>query len=165
MKTLFRMMAICALLLVAASCSDEEVADGKLPPLEVNYANVAGTWKLSNWNGDELNEPRYYYITFDRKEEGGKRKYTVYTNLNSAVSERITGTFLLDQEEELGDLISGTYDYTLSTNDGWEHSYIVTELNSESMSWKAKEDAEEVRIYTRCSEVPADIVKGTRAVK
>lgn len=165
MKTLFRLMAIFALLLTTASCGDDEVVSDKLPSLDVNYANVAGTWKLTNWNGDELNEPRYYYITFDRKEENGKRKYTVYTNLNSAVSERITGTFLLDNEEEVGDLIDGTYDYTLSTEDGWEHSYIVTELNIESMSWKAKDDAEEVRVYTRCTEVPADIVSGTRAVK
>ena len=164
MKTLFRMMALFSLLFVAASCGDDDEAM-ITPSLDVNYANVAGTWKLSEWNGEELNDSRYYYITFNRKEEDGKRKYIVYTNLNSAVSERFTGTFLLSKDKNEADVISGTYDYTLSTEDGWENMYFVSELTNEKMSWTATEDAEEVRVYTRCAEVPADIVNGIRSVK
>ena len=164
MKTLFRMMALFALLFAAASCSDDDEAIA-MPSLDVNYANVAGTWKLSEWNGEELNDTRYYYITFNRKAEDDKRTYIIYTNLNSAVSERITGTFLLDKDDDDADVISGTYDYTMSINDAWENKYFVEELTNEKMSWKATENVEEVRVYTRCSEVPADIVNGIRNVK
>lgn len=166
MKTLFRMMALFALLAGMASCSDDDDETLVKPVLEVNYANVAGTWRLSEWNGESIDgDTRYYYITFNRKEEDGKRKYTVYTNLNSFVSERITGDFLLDTDEDLGDLISGKYDYKLSMDDEWEHTYIITNLYDDSMTWTAKEQADEVRVYTRCSEVPADIVAGTRAAQ
>lgn len=44
-------------------------------------------------------DTRYYYITFDRKGKDGKRSYTIYTNLNSATSEQIPGSFLLSKEE------------------------------------------------------------------
>lgn len=166
MKTLFKIMAFFVLVIGFASCSDDDDEVMAKPVLEVNYANIAGTWRLAEWNGEKMDgDSRYYYITFNRKEEDGKRKYQVYTNLNSFVSQKITGAFLLDYDEEWGDFITGTYDYTLSTDDEWEHEYIITDLYEDSMKWTAEDDAEEVRIYTRCSEVPADIVAGTRAVQ
>ena len=67
----------------------------KLPDMkDVNYANIAGTWRLSEWNGEKIDgDTRYYYIKFDRKEKDGKRSYTIYTNLNSATSQQIPGSF------------------------------------------------------------------------
>ena len=162
MKTLFRMIALFTLLFCISSCGD----DDELAPesMEVNYANIAGTWRLTEWNGEKIDEPRYSYITFNRKAEDGKRAFMMYTNLNSAVSERVSGAFNLGINDDSKDIISGTYDYTLSTNDGWEHIYVITGLDDKSMIWTAEDDAEEVRVYTRCGEVPADIVVGTRAV-
>ena len=62
-----------------------------------------------------------------------------------------------------GDIISGTYYYQLDTDDEWEYSYIVSGLTDTSMIWTAKEDMGEMKVYTRCNEVPADIIAGTRA--
>lgn len=161
MKTLFKMMTLFTLLLCFISCNDDEDLQEK--PMEVNYASIAGTWRLIEWNNEKMDEPRYSYITFERKAEEGKRSYKIYTNLNSAVSECISGAFELDTDEEERNIITGTYDYTLSTDDEWEHAYIITDLNSETMTWIAEDDENEKRIYVRCSEVPADIINGTRA--
>ena len=129
------------------SCGDDD--EVKLPDTkDVNYANIAGSWRLSEWNGENLEgDTRYYYITFDRKGKDGKRSYTIYTNLNSATSEQIPGSFLLSKD----------------TDDEWEYSYIVSGLTDTSMIWTAKEDMGEMKVYTRCNEVPADIIAGTRA--
>lgn len=162
MKTLFKMMTLFALLFAVTSCGDDdEVA---LKPMDVNYANIAGTWYLAEWNGEKMNDSRYYYITFNRKEVDGKRAYEIYTNYSSAYSEHITGAFLLEQDDDFGNIISGTYDYQLSTDDGWAHSYIITDVLDNSMVWTAKDDADEVRVYTRCNEVPEEVVKGSRGL-
>ena len=87
------MMLLLTMALFMSCGDDDEV---KLPDTkDVNYANIAGTWRLSEWNGENLEgDTRYYYITFDRKEKDGKRSYTIYTNLNSATSEQIPGSLL-----------------------------------------------------------------------
>ena len=162
MKTLLRIIILLPLFAGFMSCSDED-DETILPPLEVNYANIAGTWYLSEWNGEKMNDSRYYYIVFDRKAENGKRTYQIYTNLNSATSQRISGAFVLEHDEDLGDMVSGTYDYQLSTDDEWSHEYIITDLYEGSMVWTAKDDVAEVRIYTRCEKVPDEIVVGTKS--
>lgn len=165
MKTVFKIFALLTLFAAMVSCSDEdEVA--VIPSLEVNYANVAGIWRLSEWNGEKMDgDTRYYYITLNRNEENGQRSFKIHTNLNSFVSQQITGSYELNKDENFGDIISGTYDYTLDTNDGWSHQYVVGELFETSMKWTALDDETEVRIYTRCDEVPADIVAGSRVAK
>lgn len=164
MKTLFKMMTLFVLLFAVTACGDDDEAALKRTR-DVNYANIAGTWYLAEWNGEKMNDSRYCYITFERKEVNGKRVYKIYTNYNSAYAEHATGTFLLEKDDDFGDLISGIKDHQLSTDDGWDHSYIITDMFDNSMVWTAKEDAEEVRVYTRCSEVPEDIVKGTRSLR
>lgn len=163
MRTIFRMMLLFTMVLFV-SCGDDD--DVKLPDtLDVNYANIAGTWRMSEWNGEEMdNDSRYYYITFDRKEKDGKRSYNIYTNLNSATSQQIPGAFTLSSDEDYGDIINGTYYYQLDTDDEWEYSYIISNLTNTSMVWTAKEDFGEVRVYTRCDEVPGDILKGERSM-
>lgn len=164
MKTLFRILTLLALLICFASCGDDNEVTVETE-LNVNYANIAGTWYLSEWNGEQMNDSRYYYITLNRKEVDGKRTYEIYTNYNSAFSQHITGIFNLDNDEDWGYLIGGTYDHQSSTDNAWEHSYVITNLFHESMVWKAKNNPEEMRIYTRCNEVPEDIIKGTRSIK
>lgn len=84
MKNIFKMMLLLTMALFMSCGDDDEV---KLPDTkDVNYANIAGTWRLSEWNGEKIDgDTRYYYIKFDRKEKDGKRSYTIYTNLNSAI--------------------------------------------------------------------------------
>ena len=90
-------------------------------------------------------------------------RFSPFHSLNSATSEQIPGSFLLSKEDDYGDIISGTYYYQLDTDDEWEYSYIVSGLTDTSMIWTAKEDMGEMKVYTRCNEVPADIIAGTRA--
>ena len=162
MKNIFKMMLLVTMTLFASCGDDDEV----LPDTkEVNYANIAGTWRLSEWNGEKVDgDTRYYYIVFNRKEKDGKRSYTIYTNFNSATSQQILGSFTLNKEDDCGDIISGTYYYQPDTDDGWEYSYVVSGLTDTSMIWTAKEDAGEIKVYTHCDEVPAEILAGTRTL-
>ena len=72
MKNIFKMMLLLTMALFMSCGDDDEV---KLPDTkDVNYANIAGTWRLSEWNGEKIDgDTRYYYIKFDRKEKDGKR--------------------------------------------------------------------------------------------
>lgn len=51
---------------------------------------------------------------------------------------------------------------SLIRNDEWEYSYIVSGLTDISMVWTAKEDMGEIKVYTRCEDIPSDILTGTR---
>lgn len=70
MKNIFKMMLLLTMALFMSCGDDDEV---KLPDTkDVNYANIAGTWRLSEWNGEKIDgDTRYYYIKFDRKEKDG----------------------------------------------------------------------------------------------
>ncbi len=81
------------------------------------------------------------------------------------MSQQIDGAYELNSDEDNGDVISGIYYYTLDTNDAWSHEYVVSELHEQTMKWVALDDATEVRLYTRCTEVPGDIVAGSRMPK
>ena len=162
-KTIFNLFTLFLMAVALASCSDDNDDVLAESSLEVNYANVSGIWQLTSWNGDKMDaDSRYYYISFDRSETNGERNYKIHTNLNSFVSQRISGSFELSKNEDLADIISGVYHYTLDTNDAWAHRYAVVELSETTMKWIALDDASEVRIYTRRAEIPADIVAGAR---
>ena len=50
MKNIFKMMLLLTMALFMSCGDDDEV---KLPDTkDVNYANIAGTWRLSEWNGE-----------------------------------------------------------------------------------------------------------------
>ena len=52
MKNIFKMMLLLTMALFMSCGDDDEV---KLPDTkDVNYANIAGTWRLSEWNGELL---------------------------------------------------------------------------------------------------------------
>lgn len=165
MKNFIKIMMLLVLGIGWVACHDNN-GEYVRPTLEVNYFNVSGIWRLFEWNGEKMNDSRYYYVVLNRKEENGKRFYEIYTNLNSATSQHISGDFELKKDEEREfDLITGTYHYQLSTNDGWEHDYVITGLYEDAMEWMAVDDPEEVRKYIRCEEIPADICQGTRCLK
>ena len=120
----------------------------------VNYATINGTWMLTEFNGKALEEGQYVYITFNRKEH----TFEMYENMGSMYSHKSTGTFEITEDDELGYILTGEYDFS---HDLW-NEYIVSEMTDETMKWTVKDNAEDVSIYTRCSEIPADILAGSR---
>ena len=120
----------------------------------VNYATINGTWMLTEFNGKALEEGQYVYITFNRKEH----TFEMYDNMGSMYSHKSTGTLEITEDDELGYILTGEYDFS---HDLW-NEYIVSEMTDETMKWTVKDNAEDVSIYTRWSEIPADILAGSR---
>lgn len=151
MKTLFRIMALFMLLFSFAACEDD--AEEKESALEVNYVNLHGTWQLAEWNGQPLIDGNYCYITFNRKD----KTYEIFQKFDSMYARHITGTFLIELDDYLGYIISGSYDYGKGK---WNNSYVVTELLlSGSMIWTVKDDAEDVTKYVRTEKVPSEVIE------
>lgn len=150
MKNIFKLMALCAILLLMPSCKDDGPEAEK--SLEVTGANLHGTWKLSEWCLEPLAEGTYCYITFNRRD----LSFEMYQNFDSMRARRITGKIKITHDPRRGDVISGKYDYD---NGPWNHEYIVSELlESGSMTWIADDDASDVSLYTHCDKVPDEIV-------
>ena len=151
MKTLFNLMLLPMLLFCFASCNNED-AEEELS-LEINYANLEGTWKLTEWNGQPVVDGTYCYISLVRKD----RTYKIYQKFDSMYARLITGEYFIEQDDYLGYIISGTYDYGMGD---WNNSYIVTDLlQSGSMIWTVKGDNTDVSKYERCEKVPDEIIK------
>lgn len=158
MRKLFQLLALCLIMMVGfTSCSDDApVAD---PTIEVNYINLHGAWQLTEWNGAPLEEGAYCYIVFDRKEQ----TYKMYQKFDSMYARLITGSFALVDETyaENGKVktryyIVGNYDFG---NGDWNNAYIISDMmQSGTMVWTAEENPEDVSVYTRCSEVPEEII-------
>lgn len=155
MKTLFRMMALFMLLIGFTACEDDEET---VSTLEVNYANLNGTWQLTEWNGKPLAEGTYCYITFVRKD----KTYKLYQKFDSMYARCVTGTFTVENDDYLGYIISGDYDL----KGEWANSYIVTDLlPSGSMIWTVKDDYNDVSKYVRCDGVPSNILEEAKDIK
>lgn len=150
MKKLTNLLML-ALLIVGASCNPEEIIE---PTLVVNTYNLDGTWQLAELNEAPLADSTFLYIVLDRK-----GTFSIYDNMSSMYPVLQTGTFSLEQDWRVGDIISGTYDYDLGT---WNHEYIITDLYKESMVWTAKGDATDVQKFVRVATVPDHIVEAVR---
>lgn len=150
MKKLTNLLML-ALLFVGASCNPEEIIE---PTLVVNTYNLDGTWQLAELNEAPLADSTFLYIVLDRK-----GTFSIYDNMSSMYPVLQTGTFSLEQDWRVGDIISGTYDYDLGT---WNHEYIITDLYKESMVWTAKDDATDVQKFVRVATVPDHIVEAVR---
>lgn len=122
----------------------------------VNYATINGTWMLTEFNGKALEEGQYVYITFNRKEH----TFEMYDNMGSMYSHKSTGTFEITEDDELGYILTGEYDFS---HDLW-NEYIVSEMTDETMKWTVKDNVEDVSVYTRCAEIPEDVLTGSRSL-
>ena len=157
MKTFFKILLLSVFLFGVTACGNDD-DETKDITLEVNYANLNGTWRLTNWNGEEMNDDNsYVYIEFDRKEH----TYVMYEKISTGKAWKRTGDFLITKEEEWGTILSGKYDYGVGP---WNAEYIVTDLTSDTMKWTVKDDASDVSLYTRCNGIPADIKAAARAL-
>lgn len=131
-------------------CSNDEDVVMEIE-LDVNYANLDGIWKLTRWNGQVLPDDVFCYIEFNRREH----TFTMYQKIDSMYARCITGDFLLEEDDEWGNVISGTYDYGMGE---WNNSYVITDLlESGSMIWTVKGDDADVAKYERCKKIPDDI--------
>lgn len=122
----------------------------------VNYATINGTWMLTEFNGKALEEGQYVYITFNRKEH----TFEMYDNMGSMYSHKSTGTFEITEDDELGYILTGEYDFS---HDLW-NEYIVSEMTDETMKWTVKDNTEDVSVYTKCAEIPAEVLAGSRSL-
>jgi hypothetical protein len=122
----------------------------------VNYATINGTWMLTEFNGKALEEGQYVYITFNRKEH----TFEMYDNMGSMYSHKSTGTFEITEDDEIGYILTGEYDFS---HDAWKE-YVVSEMTAETMKWTVKDDAEDISVYTRCAEIPEDVLNGSRSL-
>ena len=111
MKNILVYLMLAATFLLSACDKDEKMLEPSYLP--VTYANIAGTWQLAEWNGVEMSEGRYCYLVIKRKadEETGKRALEIYTNIDSDKSHLLTSTYELEEDEDLGSIISGIYDH------------------------------------------------------
>lgn len=130
MKNILVYLMLAATFLLSACDKDEKMLEPSYLP--VTYANIAGTWQLAEWNGVEMSEGRYCYLVIKRKadEETGKRALEIYTNIDSDKSHLLTSTYELEEDEDLGSIISGIYDHAAGF---WNNSYLISELEADRM--------------------------------
>ncbi len=104
-------------------------------------------------------EGTYCYVVFHRRDN----TMEMYDNMNSMYAVHTTGSFFVKQDPYLGYIVGGTYDNGVGD---WNQQYIVSNLyKSGSMIRTAKDDANDVCRYERCSEVPAEIIKEASDLK
>ena len=149
MKDLFKIMFLACLSMMMVACGgdDDEVV---VPPLDVTPNNIAGQWCVESWNGSPLAEGSYVYIEFERAD----RTFTMYQNLDSAEARTLTGRYYIENAADAGAIIRGNYDHGVGE---WSHRYYVRNLTADSMTWVAKDNADDVTVYVRC-EIPAELV-------
>ncbi len=154
-KSLFNLLIICMVSFLAVSCSKDDEAPANVYE-EVNYATINGCWQLTEFNGSPLQEGQYVYITFNRKEH----TFEMYDNMNSMYSHKSTGSFTIEEDYDYGTIITGEYDFS---DEIWDE-YIVSEMTATTMKWTKKENKNDVSVYTRCAEVPEEVVIGSKSV-
>ena len=155
MKNIFGLILCFTLAIGFVSCSEDEIPQVEVINVNTSYLN--GTWCLSEIDGIALEEGTYLYLSFDRKEN----TFVMYHNLESMYSQRFSGTWSLSEDEDLGMILTGEYDYDLGE---WA-AYIATASDANTLHLVNKENPEDIRVYTRCESVPEDIVNGSRSVQ
>ena len=155
MKRIFPLLFV-SLALLSTACDDK--LETSVPALEVNAINLDGTWELTRWNEAPLADSTYLYVVLSRKSQ----TFRIYDNLGTMYPRLVTGTYELEKDYKVGDIISGTYDYEGGV---WNHDYLITCLHEECMTWTATDDAADVQHFVRVAEVPSCIVEAVREVE
>lgn len=155
LKVLFRTFALLFFALFMNACSSDD-DEALMPSLDVTPANIAGTWKLVEWNNAPLEQGTFCYIVFNRRD----KTFEMYQKFDSMYPRYITGSFSIEEDKNGRYIISGIYDYG---NGEWNNSYIVTDLYaSGTMTWTVEGNSNDVSRYERCEEIPADIIENTK---
>ena len=156
MKHLLRLTTIVAIVLAAVSC--EKKSETAEPWLAVTSNNISGIWKLAEWNGNKPAEGTYVYMEITRSD----KEFTIYDNLNTFSAHKTTGRYNIVEDDVLGSVIRGMYDHGKGD---WSHRYVIRNLTKESMTWIATDDATNISVYVRCTEIPAEILAETASVE
>jgi hypothetical protein len=146
MKRILKLTFVTIVLSALCACEDK-VETPRF--LEVTPNNISGSWRLESSCGEPLANGCYVYIDFDRKE----RTFKMYQNTDSFSTRYITGRYFIYTDGEAGAVIRGDYDYG---NGAWTHRYIVSDLTSKRMIWRALDDPDYIDIYVRC-DIPTEI--------
>lgn len=141
-------ISLLALIFGFVSCDEPTPEVPAEPELEVTANNIAGEWKLAEWKG-ALAEGSYVYIAFDRRE----RTYTLYQNLDSFSTRKLTGSFYIETDPELGAVIRGNYDYDRGD---WAHRYWVISLSANEMVWVNLDNVVDHSVYVR-TQIPTEV--------
>lgn len=150
MKTLFKILLLFIPLVGFIACDKDDIEPAE-PALDVTYGNIEGTWKLAEWNGEPITDNTYLYVVFNRRD----KTFEQYQKFDSMYARYITGSYQIDDKEDIGSIISGKYDFGMGK---WNNAYIVTNLyESGSMMWTAEKDESDMSKYVRCDEVPAEV--------
>ena len=144
----FILLTISLFALSFVACDDEPEVPVE-PQLEVTANNIAGEWKLSEWKGAPLAEGSYVYLSFDRRE----RTFTIYQNLDSFSTRKLTGSFYIEIDPVHGAVIRGSYDYDRGD---WANRYYVISLTANEMVWASNNNVVDQSVYTR-TEIPTQI--------
>jgi hypothetical protein len=149
MKVFKSIALMFAAMVLAVSCSKDEPV--VVEYLDVTPNNIAGEWKLVEWNGAALNADTYFYVNFVRKD----REFVIYQNFDSIGNgaHKAEGNYSIAMDVELGAIISGNYKW-----DGgfWAHEYEVNNLTKTTMEWVATDDSTFVQKFERC-DIPAEL--------
>lgn len=114
-------------------CLDPSMTD----EIPVTFTNTAGEWELVMWRGSDV-EFGTVNVTLKDKE------FVLRQSVGSMYPVEYTGSYNLIEEEGVGTIIRGLYDYTYEY---WEHKYIVTSLTSSSMEWTSMDDPGDIYLY------------------
>lgn len=134
------------------ACEEDHSYIDPVDPV-ISVFQLSGTWRLTQWRDENLSGvERYCYLKIESKEN----RFELYQNFDSAQPRHITGSFSLKYDEELGhNIIRGVYDHASGY---WNNDYVISNFNNRSMTWTVQEDALDVSIYTRCPEIPFDLL-------
>ncbi len=138
MRVMRKILIAIFVVLAAASCRRVE-PEPQEPQLPVTFTNTAGEWNLSSWKGSDVEEGTVW-IRLKNKE------FVLRQSVGSMYPVEYTGSYNLIEEEGVGTIIRGLYDYTYEY---WEHKYVITSLTSKQMEWTSMDDPDDIYIYTK----------------
>ncbi|MCQ2146748.1 MAG: hypothetical protein MJZ16_04440 [Bacteroidales bacterium] len=144
MRRFFAAIAtICLSALLIFSCTKVEPEDVE-PQIPVTFTNTAGDWVLSSWRGEDMSGTPVYVRLKDKK-------FTLWQSVGSMYPVKYTGEYNLYEEDGLGMIIRGMYDYTYEY---WAHKYSITSLTKTKMEWTSLDDPTDVSLYERTDSFP-----------
>lgn len=131
-----------ALACIACRHNDPEPVE---PQLVVNFTNTRGDWELVSWKGDSL--PAGIRVSLSLK--SADKTFVLEDNTDSMYPVIRTGSYNIFEEEGIGMILMGLYDYT---HEYWNHQYVITSLTGTKMELTAFDDPSDVSVYKRVTE-------------
>lgn len=139
-----KVLYMVAALVLSAACTQKIDPDPAQMQLPVNFSNTSGDWVLTEWKGNDMQDTQVY-LRLKNKE------FVIWQSVGTMYPQKYTGSYNLIEEEGVGMIIRGVYDYTYEY---WDNQYVVSSLTSNKMIWTNREDAQDTYSYTRTDSFP-----------